>query len=536
MGGSWQQQLPVIAGVVFLVWVGVSLSTPATTGDLWTNFKVGEEILSGAGFPSVERYSATAEGRPFVAYEWLSAVVFTAIYQSFGSGGLVVLRVVIGLACIALLAFALTPAVREKMTSLPLLIVATYLLCFRTHVRPHLFSLLLISVLCFALERWRRSRRPGEIVWLIPLHAVWANLHGAYLFGVVLMGAVAGLVGLLALFPRLGAVDEPAYGRREFLQLAGVAAGCLAASLVNPYGTAALELSFRMSEASEFIKTFVWEWRSPFATGPGKVWFALYCSFLALLWASVLLRLRERRWIDLLIASLVTYQSVRANRFVPYLAVFAFPIVARCAAELSSHRWRSKEERLRPWVSLGLIAFMLATVVGPWSEYSPRSHRVLGAGFGTRLPFEEVEYLRDEGLEGVIYNEYDDGALIIHALHPQVRPVMDARIDVYGRELYQEWHSSRETVERFFAYLDKYDVQLALLLRTWRPNREMAEALRSDPGWRLLQTFPKRFLYGRVGAGGRRLAEPAEGAPRHHGQQQHEDGSAAQAEAEGQRP
>src|SRR5207302_1369986 len=45
--------------------------------------------------------------------------------------------------------------------------------------RPHLFTLLLLPIAIWILERDRR--RPGYLVWaLIPLTALWANLHGGF--------------------------------------------------------------------------------------------------------------------------------------------------------------------------------------------------------------------------------------------------------------------------------------------------------------------------------------------------------------------
>jgi len=502
-GSRWSPRLSALALALFFAWAAVSFVTPIDNSDVWTNIKLGRDILAGAGFPESDQYSATAAGRPFVAYEWLSAVVFALVHGPAGSAGLVALRVAACLVCLALMGFALEPRVRASAALLPLLVLAAYLLCFRSQVRPHLFSLVIVSALCFSLERWRRTRRLREIAWLVPAHAVWANLHGAFLFGIALLAAVGGLVGLLVLFRRGRGGDGEDYTSRHCSQLLGVAAGSLLASLVNPYGTGVLALALRISEQSDYIRTSIFEWRSPLVTGPWKIWFQVYCAILALLWSSVLLRLRQPRWIDLLIALIVTAQSLRANRFVPYAAIFAVPIVARSAHDLARGRWGERERRLRPALSALLIAFMLATAFGPLSTASPRAFRKLGWGVSPTLPFEELGVIARWRLEGVIFNEYEDGGPIIYALHPRVRPVMDARIDVYGPELSREWTRSRNSAKRFFAYLDKYDVNLVLLARWWKVNRDVSEVLLSSPEWRLVYTSDERVLFARTAASGR---------------------------------
>jgi hypothetical protein len=207
------RRISSVAWAVFWIWSGLSFCTLATTSDLWLHFKVGQDILAGKGFLTVEPYSATAQGRPFIAYEWLSAVVLHAVYEATGDPGLMLLRLSAGVACLGFLYFALEPPLRARAMVLPLLMLTTYLVCFRAHLRPHLFSLVAISALCFALERWRRTRRLRDIVWLVPMHGLWANLHGAYLFGVVILGVVAGLVGFFAFASQQPTRYEAPYSR-----------------------------------------------------------------------------------------------------------------------------------------------------------------------------------------------------------------------------------------------------------------------------------------------------------------------------------
>ena len=494
MKRSWEKRAPSLAWLCFILWAGLSFSTLATTTDLWVHFKVGEDILAGLGWPTLEQYSVPAQGRTFVAYEWLSAVVFAEIHRLFGFPGLLVLRQAVGLGCLGFLFFSLEPRVRRQPVVLPLLLLVDYLICFRTHLRPHLFSLVMISALCFAIEHWRRSRRLSDIAWLIPMHGLWANLHGAYLFGVVVLGVVTGFAALSALIgPRISAGERP-YSRRDVVQIGAVALASFAICGLNPYGTAILELSFRMSEASEFIKNEVWEWKSPFQVGPGSLWFAIYCILLALLSISVLMRILERRWLDCLLAALVIYQSMRANRFVSHLALVGFPIIARCASDISDRFADRKVRSVRPWLEFGLIAFMLATAIGPLSSYSPRQFRTLGWGFSPRFPIEEMEYIRDHDLEGTIFNEYGDGSLVIYFLHPDVRPVMDPRIDIYGPELYDEWKNARHSPDEFFAYVQKYDIRLVLLKRI--PVRKgLIDTLIDHPSWSREKLFKRRVLF-----------------------------------------
>lgn len=504
-------RVSLVAWAVFAAWALVSFATPATTSDIWVHMRLGEDLLAGAPLPTVEHYSGTAEGRPFVAYEWLSAIALAGVHELAGAPGLMLLRVVVGMACLGFLVFSLAPAHRRAAVVLPLLVLVDYLVCFRSHIRPHLFSLLMVSVVVFALERWRRERRLGELVWLIPLHALWANLHGAYLLGVVLLGVTTAVAGFIAVLPGLASARER-FSAGDVAQVGGVALASLAACLLNPYGTDLLELSVRMSESSEFIKSAIWEWKNPFLVGPGNHWFVIYCILLALVWLCALIRLRQRRWLDAALCAVVIYQTMRANRFIPYLGIVAFPLLVRFAVEFWGTRASQLEARLRPWLESALVVFMVATAFGPLEAMSPRQHRAFGWGFSSHFPTDEVAFIREQGYEGVIFNEYGDGGMLIYALYPQVRVVMDPRIDVYGAALYSEWRSSRGSLEQFAAFLEKHGVDL-VLMRKAPQFLPMLDALAEDPEWTLVRQFPRRALFVRTRLlqGGLRPAESSAG-------------------------
>lgn len=309
------------------------------------------------------------------------------------------------------------------------------------------------------------------------------------------MGLSSAIVALEA---RFGALEsgraEPAASLRGAMQLAAVAAASLVACLANPYGIAVLELVLRVSESSAYITESIWEWRSPLVTGPGKPWFAPYLLFLAALWVGVMARIRQRPWLDAALALVVTVQSLRANRFVPYVALIGFPIAVRGWLVLTSHWFEAWGPRKRLAAGSVCIAFMLATSFGPASILSPRARRPMGWGYGGPMPYREVKVIRDAGYRGVIYNEYADGALIIYSLHPAVRPVMDARIDVYGEELYLEYQQSRTSLAAFDDYLEKYAVDLVMLDRRAK-NQPFTRALQRDPGWKQVLGSKRRVLF-----------------------------------------
>src|ERR1051326_9093650 len=61
-------------------------------------------------------------------------------------------------------------------------------------VRPRVFTFLLTSVFLLVLEKY--ARRGGRTIWiLVPLTALWANLHGGFFFGPAFI--VLAMVGMV---------------------------------------------------------------------------------------------------------------------------------------------------------------------------------------------------------------------------------------------------------------------------------------------------------------------------------------------------
>src|ERR1044072_9756427 len=66
-------------------------SRPLTDGDFWWHLKTGEYILRNFSIPRVDFYSFTTPGKPWVAHEWLSEVIFYLVYSRAGFNTLILI-------------------------------------------------------------------------------------------------------------------------------------------------------------------------------------------------------------------------------------------------------------------------------------------------------------------------------------------------------------------------------------------------------------------------------------------------------------
>jgi hypothetical protein len=96
--------------------------------------------------------------------------------------------------------------------------------------------MLLFAALVFAVARWRRTRRPRDLTWLVPLQLLWTNLHGGFLVGVAFLWGLSACAVLAAALPAVQQVDD-GYSWRDAALVLLVTIACSMATLVNPYGT-----------------------------------------------------------------------------------------------------------------------------------------------------------------------------------------------------------------------------------------------------------------------------------------------------------
>ena len=130
------------------------------------------------------------------------------------------------------------------------LILIAVALATQMQFRPQLFTFMMLSVVMtvVAIEVYRG----GAILWpLIPMFALWANLHGGYTIG---LGAM--IIAVAVLFIQgLGDAGRKTSARRLGL----VTLGCAGATILNPFGVG-LWTGVAHSVSDPLIRQIVNDW------------------------------------------------------------------------------------------------------------------------------------------------------------------------------------------------------------------------------------------------------------------------------------
>src|SRR6202022_3710210 len=193
--------------------------------DTMWQITVGQLILDHRMVPETDVYSFTMRGQPWISTQWLAQVAYAKTYAISGWSGPVVVAASRIAVTFALSAKFLSRQLSESTT---LVFVAAALALTVPHVlaRPHVLALP-VMVAWVGGMIGAADRRGAPSFWLPPLMALWANLHGGFVFGLVLIAPVA-----------LDAVLSADVKSRKSLALrwAAFAVAALVASCCTPYG------------------------------------------------------------------------------------------------------------------------------------------------------------------------------------------------------------------------------------------------------------------------------------------------------------
>ena len=218
--------------------------------DLWMHILAGQTILRTGHIPRLDTYSYSAAGMPWHNHEWLAQVALAVSYAHLGVFGLKLLKLLCASITILALAIGISATRASSRIQRLTLILIAVALATQMQFRPQLFTFMMLSVVMtvVAIEVYRG----GAILWpLIPMFALWANLHGGYTIG---LGAM--IIAVAVLFIQgLGDADRKTSARRLGL----VTLGCAGATILNPFG-AGLWTGVAHSVSDPLIRQIVNDW------------------------------------------------------------------------------------------------------------------------------------------------------------------------------------------------------------------------------------------------------------------------------------
>ena len=284
--------------------------------DMWWHIAAGRELVQTGSLWMVDDWSFSAHGKDWHNHEWLSDLIYYGWVSLWGVESLVYWKWLVIVCTYAILQQALSRICGSQLAALVCAGVAAAIAAPFLDVRPHLYSLLMFSLLLYLLL----GRRPRTVV-LTLVFLVWVNLHGGFFFGLMALA--------ILLFPWR---DLSLANFRGAL-LVGVV--CLLACVLNPSGVGAFlyPLKYAFDDSSPFRQ--LGEWLSPFESGGIRS--PLFFTFMWAPAAALFYLLPPVRksvgvpWEGIALTALTLAMSLTSRRFIPLfgmsLAVLLAPLL-----------------------------------------------------------------------------------------------------------------------------------------------------------------------------------------------------------------
>jgi hypothetical protein len=441
----------------------LALQSLLSDGDTGWHIRTGELVLATGHAPVADPFSFTRAHQPWFAWEWLADVVFAQTWRWRGLAGVAALAGAI----LALAATALLARLLRRGSGLWIGLLATMAAVSASSIhylaRPHAFSILFYTLALWLLSEDRA--RPGRLVWLlVPLTALWVNLHAGFL-------AWLATLGLLLV---LCAAQRDWRGVRRYGALAGLCAG---ASLLNPYGWQ-LHLHIARYLSSPWIMDHVQEFQSPHIRSEGMIVFAL------LLLTAVSLVTQADRF-EALLVLVWGFLALRSARHIPFFAIAAAPVVASAAAAYWARLAREfgRRPRASVWLPLSAaVVIMAAPAVG-----------FPDAVFPVRAVERNLAQLAPPSAMPRVLTSDQWADYLIFRLYPRERVFFDGRSDFFGPAIGSDYRKLLACESPWRQLLDRYHFELALLPRDWA----LSTALDTEPGWRKVYQDSVAVLFAR---------------------------------------
>jgi hypothetical protein len=455
------------AGVGFIL-LATALFDPRllNDGDTYWHVAAGRWMLAHAQVPHVDPFSFTRAGAPWQAHEWLSEALMAL---AFGAGGWAGVAALYG-AALAAAALLLTRALGRSLSGLSfILTLVLALACVAPNLlaRPHILILPIVIAWTSALLRAREAGRAPPL-WAAGLMLAWANLHGSFVFGFLVLGAF-GLEALIDSAP-----EQRWRGLRDW---AAFAALCVAAAAITPQGPEGLIFPFKLMGMRSLGG--IDEWRPLDLAKPGPFEIAAGAALFVGLTRGLTVRP-----IRLLLLIGLIYMTLQHNRHAMIAAMVGALLLAEPLAKaLGQAKPETRPTHVGAWLAFAAVALILLAA---------RAAQPTTRADGPTTPGAALDHLPTALRAQPVFNGYGFGGYLIFR---GVRPYIDGRADLYGDAFMDRY---LEIMSPDPAALDQTLSEQKIMWTLLPPDAPLVPVMDAKPGWRRIYADRYAVAHARV--------------------------------------
>ncbi|MBN1365851.1 MAG: hypothetical protein JW976_13665 [Syntrophaceae bacterium] len=494
---SSSEQLRLL--IIFLMPILVLLNYPVDSVDydLWWHMALGKYYITHHTL-TVDHsiFSWTSTDPTWIYNTCLGSIAIYLFYNLMGGFGLWLLHSLVFLG--AFLSFYLfLRLIHQRLDINSITIIAAVAIACNPSCRyykPELFSLLLFSWIVFIFFYIKISNRTF-LFYLYPLiFALWVNLHGAFVVGLVFLAmAFTGEILNKIFF------SKESFTAKNFVHFGSVIVLSLLATFFNPYGIDYLastytgitsKISAEMHNTYIVAYTSLWPYLKKvtdisFFSGGLTAWLmTLMILFVLILSIYELIKKKSFDFTVLIIGIALYWKGMETSRTSYFFSVAFFFIIFY----LIVYRLRLADYLKRTAVFSLLIFVSFYVIIFYFNIRHGADNTWFGKGLDNFTPVEEVAFLKKYKMEGLIFNDYVIGGYLMWDLYPEYKVFIDPRCSPYEKQVlpdYLKFTNKQVNIEDIQRFRNKYPFKIVIL--HYRQMVLIFDFLKSkDDEWRLL--------------------------------------------------